>query len=64
MLGWQPMAKSWLHQLPASFNDDMKAALDALMNRYIPPLLEFIRKSGVKESPKKIPKILLLVSLE
>ena len=49
MLGWEPISKSWLNKLPESFSDVMRASLVALMNRYIPPLLEFIRKSGVKQ---------------
>ena len=49
MLGWEPMATSWLNQLPENFSQEMKDAFSALMNRYIPPLLEFVRKSGVKQ---------------
>jgi len=48
MLGWQPMATSWLNTLPESFSDEMKSFLNALMERYLPALLEFNRKSGVR----------------
>ena len=48
MLGWQPMAASWLNTLPESFSTEMKTFLNGLMDRYLPALLEFNRKSGVR----------------
>jgi hypothetical protein len=48
MLGWQPMATSWLNTLPESFSVEMKSFLNGLMERYLPALLEFNRKSGVR----------------
>lgn len=48
MLGWQPMAISWLNTLPESFSVEMKSFLNGLMERYLPALLEFNRKSGVR----------------
>ena len=49
MLGWEPMAASWLNTLPETFTGEMKEFLNDMMHRYFPALLEFNRKSGVKQ---------------
>ena len=48
MLGWQPVMQSWINAMPASMTDTYKAVLKDLFERMITPLLEFIRKGGVK----------------
>lgn len=49
MLGWRPLLLSWLNTLPTTINDDMKDLITENFDRLVPPMLNFIRKGGVKE---------------
>jgi len=49
MLGWRPLFLSWLNTLPDSVDADIKEMLVENFDRIVPPILNFIRKSGVKE---------------
>ena len=48
MLGWRPLFLSWLNELPKTIDNDMKDLLSENFERIVPPLLCFVRKSGVK----------------
>lgn len=48
MLGWRPLLLSWLNTLPTTINDDMKDLITENFDRLVPPMLNFIRKGGVK----------------
>ncbi|XP_071822297.1 dynein axonemal heavy chain 7-like isoform X1 [Apostichopus japonicus] len=49
MLGWQPLMTSWINTLPPGVSDDLKKLIKENFLRLMPPMLDFIRKSGVKE---------------
>lgn len=49
MLGWKPLARSWLAELPESFDPECKSYIDRLMQRNIPPIIDWLRKSGARE---------------
>ena len=48
MLGWRPLTLSWLNTLPSSINNEMKELILENFDRLVPPLLNFLRKGGVK----------------
>ena len=48
MLGWRPLMISWLATLPKTINEDMRDLVKDLFDRMLPPLLNFVRKSGAK----------------
>jgi len=48
MLGWKPLTLSWLNTLPKSINSEMKELILENFDRLVPPLLNFLRKGGVK----------------
>lgn len=48
MLGWRPLTLSWLNTLPKTINKEMKELILENFDRLVPPLLNFLRKGGVK----------------
>uniref|UniRef100_T1JEJ0 Dynein axonemal heavy chain 7 n=1 Tax=Strigamia maritima TaxID=126957 RepID=T1JEJ0_STRMM len=48
-IGWRPFLASWLNTLPEQVNDELQEYYVRLFERFVPILMQFIRKSGVKE---------------
>jgi dynein heavy chain, axonemal len=48
-LGWRPIVKSWIAQLPSTLNDKPKTLLNNLFERFVDPTLQAIRKGGFRE---------------
>lgn len=51
LLGWGPLYKSWLKQLPEGFGPDLVAIIDDLVNWLIPPMLEFVTNEAQVTTP-------------
>ena len=47
-LGWRPHLASWMATLPATLTDQHRAILEDMFEYFVPPLLNFIRRAGVK----------------
>ncbi|XP_014666536.1 PREDICTED: dynein heavy chain 7, axonemal-like [Priapulus caudatus] len=50
-LGWRPLLKSWLNTLPPTLNDLHKETLNNMFERFVDPILHFIRKVGKELAP-------------
>ena len=51
LLGWQPIFKSWIIDLPEGFDEELVTAIDELVNWLIPPVIEFVRTQAVETTP-------------
>jgi len=42
-LGWRPLVKSWIENLPAYFNENLRTTLNEYMETFVDPTLKFLR---------------------
>ena len=43
-LGWRPLVKSWMNELPATLTEMHKSILWDLFERFVDPILHLVRK--------------------
>ena len=43
-MGWRPLVKSWMKTLPETINDDHKALLNDMFERFVDACLALVRK--------------------
>ncbi|XP_052236951.1 dynein axonemal heavy chain 7-like isoform X2 [Dreissena polymorpha] len=48
-LGWRPLVKSWLKDMPPAVNEMHKSTIHDLFERFCDACIQLIRKGGVKE---------------
>lgn len=48
-LGWRPLVKSWLNDMPPSLNDMYKSTINDLFERFCDACIQLVRKGGLKE---------------
>ena len=48
MLGWEPLMKSWLNNLPKTFTSENKELISDIYKRFLPCCLDFVKKAGFK----------------
>ncbi|XP_055336177.1 dynein axonemal heavy chain 7-like isoform X2 [Paramacrobiotus metropolitanus] len=48
-LGWQPLVKSYITDLPQSVGPKQRALLEKLFATYVQPCLDFVRRNNLKE---------------
>ena len=56
LLGWEPIYKSWMNELPEGFNTEelkefVHKTIDDLMGWMVPPLIEFVRRQAIETTP-------------
>ena len=50
LLGWEPILESWLNVLPETITAENKTLIKDMFMRYVPCLLNFVRKGGFSEN--------------
>ena len=48
-MGWRPIVKSWLNEMPASLTEMHKSTINDLFERFCDACIQLVRKGGVKE---------------
>ena len=48
-MGWRPIVKSWLNEMPPSLTEMHKSTINDLFERFCDACIQLIRKGGVKE---------------
>ena len=48
-LGWRPLVKSWLNEMPTSLTELYKSTINDLFERFCDACIQLVRKGGVKE---------------
>jgi len=48
-LGWRPVVKSWLNEMPSSITEMYKSTVNDLFERFCDACIQLVRKGGVKE---------------
>ncbi|WAR10683.1 DYH7-like protein [Mya arenaria] len=48
-LGWRPLVKSWLNEMPTSITEMYKSTINDLFERFVDACIQLVRKGGVKE---------------
>jgi len=51
LMGWEPIFRSWLQELPEAFGEEVIKAIEDLVNWFIPPLIEFVRYKAHETTP-------------
>ena len=51
LMGWEPLFKSWLIDLPEGFDEELVTTIEELVNWLIPPVIEFVRLRAVETTP-------------
>lgn len=51
LLGWDPLYRSWLKELPEGLDEELINGIDELVHWLIPPMLEFIRREAHETTP-------------
>jgi hypothetical protein len=58
-MGWKNLYLSWKNKLPERFGEDQFKVIDALIYTIVDPVLEFVRKECVEESPTEDQNLLV-----
>ena len=48
-MGWRPIVKSWLHDLPPTLTEMHRSTVNDLFERFVDACIQMVRKGGVKE---------------
>ena len=48
-LGWRPIVKSWLNEMPPTLTEMHKSSINDLFERFCDACIQLVRKGGVKE---------------
>ena len=49
-LGWRPLVKSWMNELPGTITETHKSTVNDLFERFVDASIQLVRKGGIKEN--------------
>lgn len=47
-LGWRPVVKSWMNEMPAAVTEMHRSTINDMFERFCDPCIQLVRKGGVK----------------